>query len=348
MSGLLSSKADSEPAVPLRDQPMAVEVDVLDINTMERKISLQGQMEPVRHLHLKAETSGAVEKIHVIKGTRVNKNAALVTLNLGGRQNALAEASARVRMAKSEQSAALSLRQKGLQSQLQLEQAEASLESALAQLGAVELDINNTTIRAPFDAIINNIPIELGELIDRGDLVAELIDDSQFNVSAQASQHALSSLKLGQNVSVQLITDQELFGKLTYISSIADPQTRSFTVEARIENTNDAVAAGVSATLHIPVEQVEATFLSPSSLSLGDAGEIGVKAVDDQNTVLFLPISIISTSLNGAWVTGIPPETRIITLGQGFVNAGELVEPKLKGSEDTIQNNNSPAKQSKP
>ena len=346
MSGLLSSETSSEPEELLRDQPMAVEVDILDINTKERKISLQGQMEPVRHLLLKAETSGAVEKIHVSKGTRVSKNAALVTLDLGGRQSSLAEASARVRMAKSEQSAALSLRQKGLQSQLQLEQAEASLETALAQLGAVELDINNTTIRAPFDAIVNDIPIEMGALIDRADLVAELVDDSQFNVSAQVSQHALSSLKLGQSVTVELITGQELFGKLTYISSIADPQTRSFTVEARIENTDDAVAAGVSATLHIPVEVVEATFLSPSSLSLGDAGELGVKAVDDQNTVHFLPINIISTSLDGAWVTGIPADTRIITLGQGFVNAGEQVEPKLKGAEDTSQNINSPDKQS--
>jgi len=348
LSGLLRSDASSEPEENPDDEPMAVEVQTPVVEAMDRKVTLQGQMEPVRHLRLKAETSGTVEKIHFVKGTRVNEGDPLVTLDIGGRQNALAEARARVKTARSEQSAAQSLRQRGLQSQLQLEQAEASLEAALAQLGTIELDIANTTITAPFAAIVNDIPVVLGTLIERGDPVAELVDNSQFNVSAQASQQLLSSLKLGQDITVEMITGQNLTGKLSFISSVADSQTRSFKVEARIDNTDGGVAAGVSASLHIPVERVNATFISPSSLSLGDAGELGIKAVDSDNKVLFLPIRLVSTSLDGAWVTGIPAHTQVITLGQGFVNTGEVVDPRPTSNQPVDQSSGSPTTESKP
>jgi len=43
--------------------------------------------------------------------------------------------------------------------------------------------------------------------------------------------------------------------------------------------------------------------------------------------VEFRPIKLVSTTLDGAWVTGIEEGSRVITLGQGFVNTGEIVEP---------------------
>lgn len=332
-SGLLKSD-DSDTAQKTKTDPvMTVEVRRVDVETMDREISLQGQLEPIQHLLLKAETSGKVAKLTVSKGDRVDTGATILQLDQGNRQNLLAEASARVKSARSEQEAAEALRRQRLQSKVQTEQAEAALESALAQLRSIELDISNTTITAPFAGVINDLPVDQGALVERGDVIAELVDDSAFDVSARAAQQTLANLKIGQSVSIHLITGETLSGNLTFISSVADPQTRTFLVEARVENTSEATTAGISASMTIPVEQVEATFISPSALSLGDDGELGVKAVDDDNHVLFLPIKLVSTSIDGAWVSGIPPETRIITMGQGFVSIGEQVEVQLASAE---------------
>lgn len=325
-SGLFRSN-DTDAGNQSQSTPlMAVEITTAQLDTVAREIELQGWLEPVQHLFLKAQTSGAIESVLVEKGTRVKQGEVLVQLDQAGRQNILTEAQARVKTAQSEQAAALSLRQQRLQSQLQLEQSEAALEAALAQLASVELDIANTSITAPFAGIVNDLPADVGELIERGDVVAEVIDDSAFDVSAQAAQQTLSELRIGQAVSVELITGQTLVGSLTYISSIADQQTRSFRVEARVENTVGAIAAGVSASLSIPVEQVEAVFITPSAFSLGESGELGVKAVDSDSRVIFLPIELVSTALDGAWVSGIPEGSQLITLGQGFVNVGEQVK----------------------
>ncbi len=329
-SGAFSSNSsESEATTAQQDtaSPMKVEYIDVQLSPKSRDIVLQGQLEPKRHLQIRAETSSTVEVISVNKGQPVNKADAILKLSLAGRQSDLQEAEAQVSTAASQQKAASSLRQKGLQSQLQLEQSQAALAAARAQLDRVLRDIAYTRISAPFAGIINDVPVEVGEMIDRGDIIAEIVDNSGFTVSAQVSQQTLAQLKLGKTIEVKLITGDVLPGKLTYISSVADSASRSFTVEAEVDNVDGKYAAGVSASMIVPVEQVEAVFLSPSALSLGDSGDIGVKIIDENQQVVFTPIKLVSSSLDGAWVTGIPDGSRVITLGQGFVNPGQTVDP---------------------
>jgi len=296
---------------------MLVEVMDTEPTLMARELALQGQVEPLRSVSVRAQTGGTTDTILVSKGERVEENQPLVKLDEGGRRNSLAEAQAFVQSSRSEQEAAQALQRQRLQSKVQLEQADAALETALARLASVELDIERTTVRAPFAGVINELAVEKGKLIEHGDLVAELIDDSAFKVSASVSQHSLSQLSSGQNVTVQLITGETLAGTITFISAAADPQTRSFDVEALVQNSSDTIASGVSATMNIPVEEVQATFISPSAMSLGSDGEPGVKAVDENEQVVFFPVELVSSTLDGAWVTGIPAQSRVITLGQG-------------------------------
>ena len=331
LSGLFSGDdaASNEIAQTIEEQPMAVEVTVTQSSLMSRKLTLQGQLDPIRRVLIKAQTSGQVDSILVPKGARVSVQQSLVKLDEGGRGNSLLEAQAAVKTASIEQQAAQSLQRQRLQSQMQLEQTNAALEAARAQLANIELDINYTTIKAPFAGVINDLPVEQGALIERGDVIAELIDDNAFKVSARVAQRGLSELTPGQPVAVKLITGETLQGVLSFIGSVADPQTRSFAVEALVQNDGGAIAAGISATLSVPVQEVQATFITPSALSLGDDGTLGVKALDEQERVIFLPIEMVSTALDGAWVTGIPDGTRLITLGHAFVNTGEQVQAQL-------------------
>jgi len=85
--------------------------------------------------------------------------------------------------------------------------------------------------------------------------------------------------------------------------------------------------SGISTQLSIPVETIQAHRISPAVLSLDGNGTLGVKAVGADNTVVFHKITVVKTETNGAWVTGLPNTITLITLGQGFVNPGEKIEP---------------------
>jgi len=155
------------------------------------------------------------------------------------------------------------LQRQGLQSAVRSQQTSAALATAVAQRNRITRDIGNTQIAAPFAGILNSLPVELGELVSHGTVIAQLVDDSSFRVTAQVAQQGVSKLKIGQAVTLELITGQELSG-----------------------------SAGVSASLKIPVETVESVFLTPSALSLGDQGELGVKLVDANDIVEFIPVTL--------------------------------------------------------
>ena len=114
---------------------------------------------------------------------------------------------------------------------------------------------------------------------------------------------------------------------LTFVGTSAAAETRTFLAEIEVNNDDAAIPAGISAEVTIPTGETTAHFLSPSIVSLDTNGTLGVKTVDEDNVVKFYPIDVVKAQLDGIWVTGIPDKADVITVGQGYVNAGETVAP---------------------
>lgn len=72
--------------------------------------------------------------------------------------------------------------------------------------------------------------------------------------------------------------------------------------------------------------------VSPASLSLSDTGAIGAKIVDNDDIVQFIEVQIVSDTATGVWLTGLPPNVELITVGQELVFAGQQVIPVPVGS----------------
>jgi multidrug efflux system membrane fusion protein len=134
-------------------------------------------------------------------------------------------------------------------------------------------------------------------------------------------------LQPGLEVEARLLDGTALPGSLTFVASLAESSTRSFRVEARIDNPELRRIAGSSATLSIRLPEQQAHRLSPALLVLGDDGQVGIKAVNAEKKVEFLPVRILSFDPEGVWVGGLSGEVEIITLGAGFVAAGDAVNP---------------------
>lgn len=130
----------------------------------------------------------------------------------------------------------------------------------------------------------------------------------------------------GQKVLIELVTGESISSNLSFVSKSATPSTRSFRVEAQIKNSSGLIRDGITGTMHIITNEILAHKISPSILLLSDDGIIGIRAVDNDNAVQFIPIKIIEDTQAGVWVTGIPNLTKIIVLGQGFVENGQNVQ----------------------
>lgn len=322
-SARLDSLAPETKPVP----PMKVTVVELQMDRVAREIVVQGQLEPKRSVQLRAETGGQVVALPVPKGSRVKAGKLLVQLAEEDRQAQIARAQAEILSQRLQVEGHRKLKQRGLQAETQLKSAEAALAAVTAELERLRLDLAHTRITAPFDGVLETRQVEIGSFVERGDRVAELVENSELLAVGHIPQQSAAWLEVGQRVRVRLLDGREAQGKITYLASVAEPTTHSFRIEATVSNGDAALPAGVSAELHIAVADESAHFLSPAALTLDDRGRVGIKVVGNDNRVVFHPVTLVRTQTDGVWVAGLPERARVIVQGQSFVVPDEVVEP---------------------
>jgi len=306
--------------------PMRVQVRQQAAQPVTRWLTLQGETRPDRRVTLRAETSGRVVEVLAAKGERVAKGDAVIRLAMDDRQARLEQAEALLSQRRTEYEAAKRLDEEGFQARTRTREAFASLQAARAELAAIRQEIDDTVIRAAFDGLLNDRMVELGDYLRPGDPAGELISNRPLRVRVNVAQGDVGALTEGGKAQVALATGAELSGEIDFIAAAADTNTRTFRVEVVADN-RQGWPSGVGATVRVPLGDVEAHRVSPAVLALNEAGELGAKAVNDSGQVVFHPIEIVRSDADGVWVTGLPPQTRIITVGQAFVTAGEPVEP---------------------
>ena len=114
-------------------------------------------------------------------------------------------------------------------------------------------------------------------------------------------------------------------GKISYIASSANPVTHTFRIEVKVENKQNLIKDGASAKIFISGKEQLANLVPLSILRLDDQGNLGVRLISSQGTVEFKKIDLIQDTKNGVWVSGLPSSSKIITVGQDYVNDGEKV-----------------------
>lgn len=311
---------------------MAVQVKDLVAETIRRDILANGKTAANRVVELRGETMGRVIEIGPDEGEPVRAGEVLVVLDPRDREVAVLQAQAILRQRLIELDAAKKLGEKGFQAETNVAKAEANYAIAEASLKRAELDLDHTKLRAPFDGVLDHRAVEVGDFIDIGGPVATVIDINPFLVVGEVIETEVDKLKTGMAGVARLATGQTVNGKLRYVGSRSDQQTRTFLIELEVANDDGYRAVGVSAELSISAEEILAHRVSPSVLSLSDEGALGVKTVDQANKVIFMPVEIAHANDGAVWLSGLPEEVRLITVGQGFVRDGSEVRPVLSAS----------------
>jgi membrane fusion protein, multidrug efflux system len=331
-SGQLDAgKAAPEPTGPAAASDAArlpsVRVREMVAAPVELMVVVNAKTAPARAVTIRAETDGRVVELGAERGAAVEAGDLLVRIDARERAAMVEQAEAALRMRQIEHDAARQLGAKGFQAETKVAEAAANLETAQAALEQARIRLEHTEIRAPFAGVLETRPVELGDFVDVGDEVATVIDQDPFLVTGQVSETEVGHLAVGMTGSARLVTGPTVEGRLRYVGSRADPATRTFTAELEVPNEGGRFAAGVSTELRIVYDQALAHRVPASMLALSDGGVVGVKTVDGANQVVFHPVEIVRAEGDSLWVAGLPKRVRAITVGQGFVRAGDEVRP---------------------
>lgn len=320
-------RAEAPPADPLTVDPLPrVEVRESLQKAYRPSLIAQGQLTPWHEVELRARASGQIESLAVEVGQDVEAGDLLFRLDQEELPAQLERAKAELELARAELSGAESLRERNLVSRTELLRLASGVAQAVAEVESLRQTLSHTRPRAPFSGRLDRLDVEVGDVLQSGESYALLIEDRQLKARAFVSQRDVLGLTPGLEVRLTLLDGSQLSGELTHVASRGDPDTRTFSIEARVDNPDRHRLGGASATLDILLPERQAHSLSPALLVLDDAGRLGVKTLDDQERVEFQHVKLLSANDQQAWVTGLPERVRLITLGGGFVESGELVE----------------------
>lgn len=334
-SGILPG--ESETGAPQKPKPAgntaevipAVRVATLAASNRKSDLIARGRTEAVRRVEVRAEIPGRIVATPVRKGAVAKTGAVLCEIDMADREAVLAQARAGLEQRDLDYRAATKLSKRGFASRTKEAADRARYNGALAAVERAKLAVERTRIRAPFTGIVEEQPAKVGAYVGIGDTCATLVEMQPILVVAQVSERQIGQLTVGMQGRAKLIGGAPLAGKIRYIASVADPATRTFRVELVVANRDLAIRAGTTAEIYLPLVDVLAHRISPAILSLNDDGVVGVRTLGDDDRVRFVPVEIIGDGIDGVWVTGLPSQVRIITVGQEYVSDGQQVRPTL-------------------
>jgi multidrug efflux system membrane fusion protein len=303
----------------------SVRTQMFTAQAMPIEVPLRGRTEAKASVTAVAETAGSVDVVHVSKGDRVAVGDLLCTLDQGTRAAGVAQARAALAQAQLAFDTNVDLRERGLAPPNSANSVEVALAQAQAGLDNAQAELDRTEIKAKVAGLVQDPLATAGAMLNAGSPCATIVQLNPIVFTGMVPEAHIGLARIGLDATIKTVTGQSVDGKVTYISAVADNATRAFRAEIEIANDDYAIRDGVTAEAIVNVGTAPGHLLPQSVLTLDDDGVLGVRTVED-GVVAFYPITIVSDTRQGVWVTGLPISADIITIGQENVTSGQRVD----------------------
>lgn len=207
----------------------------------------------------------------------------------------------------------------------------ADMASAKAEIARLEEDLADTVVRAPFDGLIGQRLIEIGDHVSRGQTLFTVIDISWVKVMAQIPSEYIANIPVGREVEVTTRSLPQIVfpGRVAHRYPEADPKNRTFSIEVLVKNERDPfLLPGMFARVRIPVFRVEKALLVPRDALFEDDSGPYLYVVDETlGTAEQRHIAIAALDPEEALISkGVSPGELIVIQGHRLLHPGAPVQ----------------------
>jgi len=202
----------------------------------------------LRSVTLRAPASGEITDLAIAPGARFAAGDVLLHLRDTDKRLALALAEARLERATSERNRYRALQDTGVAATARFEEAETDFKVARIAVEQARADLEDRTLRAPFDGVSGLAGVEVGDRIAVDDAIASYDDRSSILVEFDLPETLLSRVRIGLNISAQTpgVEGRSFDGEVMAIDSRVEADTRTARVRAAIDNAADLLRPGAS------------------------------------------------------------------------------------------------------
>lgn len=291
------------------------------------------QVRSAQHIELRALERGYLQDIHVDEGQRVKEGQLMFRIRPVLYQADVQRAKAEVEYADIEYRNTKALADSNIVSPVELAMAKARLDKAKAELAVAEAHLGFTEIRAPFDGIMDRFHVRQGSLLDEGELLTEISDNSSmwvyFNVPEAEYLGYMRSAEEETGLKVRLrLANGEVFeheGSITAIEADFDSRTGNIAFRATFPNPDGLLRHGETGNILMstPLQGVQ---LIPQKATFEVLDQRYVYVVGEDGEVVSRRIHI-AQELPHLFVVsdGLEPDDRFLLEGLRKVREGQHI-----------------------
>ena len=212
---------------------------------------------------------------------------------------------------------------------LELSNSYARLKSIDSTILRLQEQLDFTKILSPQRGWVESLDVEVGEFVDENRPLAKILGLQTLTLTIPIAQANIGKINIDDPVNINFIGSEIKQGVVGKIAAEANQATRTFNVEIKLDNSNGMLRAGMTAEAEVIIGEVKAVKVSPAHLNVKADGQLTVKVVNSQNRVKVIPVDLVRTAGNFAYISGINDGALLLTAGQAFLSNGELVQYSL-------------------
>jgi membrane fusion protein, multidrug efflux system len=302
------------------------------------------QIRSVRNIEIRSQEKGFLDHVYVDEGQYVHAGQVLFTIMPKVYEAEVQIQEAKAQAAEIEYKNAKTLADKNIVSKNEQSLAQAKLNQARAEVSLARVHLGFTTIRAPFDGIIDRLPKKIGSVIEEGELLTTLSDNSNvfayFNVTEPEylAYQASSKDKNSNNVKLLLANGQPLKypGHIELVEGEFNNETGNIAFRAKFPNNERLLKNGETGKVLMRVPASGAIII-PQKATYEIQDKKYVFVVDNKNKVASRLITISGTLPNLYVVnSGLQLNDKILFEGVQKVKDDDKIEYNYQKPEDVM------------
>ena len=303
------------------------------------------KIQSVKNIEVRAQEKGFLQKIYVDEGQYVHAGQPLFRIMPQLYQAEVLKTKAEVEQASIELQNATTLANSNVVSKSEKNLAKAKLDAARASQKLAEVHLSFTEIRAPFSGIINRIPLKLGSLVEEGDLLTNLSDNSNiftyFNVSEpEYLNYQMHKNDRGSNQVSLIMANGEAFpekGEIQTIEGEFDSESGNIAFRAKFPNSTGILRNGETGKIQMTVPLRNALII-PQKATYEIQDQKYVFVVDNSGKLKSRHIQV-SYELPDIYVvsSGVHPSDKILLEGVQMVKDDQKVKTKFQAPREVLK-----------
>lgn len=285
-------------------QPATVVASPIGFATINDRLSAIGTGRALSSVQVAPFATGRLTETLVESGSRVERGDVIARLDSDAEEIALDRARIALQDAEARLQRITTLRTANTATAVQLNEAELVVSNAQLAIRDAELSLERRSIVAPIAGIVGIMPVSAGNYVTTQTEITTIDDRSRIVIDFWVPERFATVLSVGQPVTAASVArpDETFRGTVSAVDNRVDAQSRTLRVQARIDNTNDALRAGMSFQVSMTFPGDSYPAVDPLAIQWGTDGSF-VWLVEDGKTRR-APVAIIQRNTDSVLVSG--------------------------------------------